>query len=203
MSIRQSISPGRAGAGTLDDSFEQHDASAPLRRNTVLKTLPSLHPCSAIKAPSTDAMQTPRSIVHHTGHIFGHGMAAYLCARTTHQAMSRVRLAESTHVNCHCADAAAAAAAAVAEAEAAADAEANEEVENLLESYFMQIDRTYNRLKSLQEFMGCEPGTLAWKLTDTPSEQQPVLPFSPCICVHILNLTPRVGLPLLCSNSRP
>ena len=53
-------------------------------------------------------------------------------------------------------DAAAAAAAAVQEAEAAADAEANEEVENLLESYFMQIDRTYNRLKTLQEFMACE-----------------------------------------------
>jgi hypothetical protein len=51
--------------------------------------------------------------------------------------------------------AAAAAAAAVQDAEAAADAEANEEVENLLESYFVQIDRTYNRLKSLQEFMGC------------------------------------------------
>ena len=28
-------------------------------------------------------------------------------------------------------------------------------MENLLESYFMQIDRTYNRLKSLEEFMGC------------------------------------------------
>ena len=62
----------------------------------------------------------------------------------------------------------AAAAAAVAEAEAAADAEANEEVENLLESYFMQIDRTYNRLKSLQEFMACEPETPAWNLADTP-----------------------------------
>ena len=52
--------------------------------------------------------------------------------------------------------------AAVAEAEAAADAEANEEVENLLESYFMQIDRTYNRLKSLQEFMACVPETPAF-----------------------------------------
>ena len=33
MSLRQSFSPGRAGAGTLDDSFEQHEASAPLGRS--------------------------------------------------------------------------------------------------------------------------------------------------------------------------
>ena len=49
---------------------------------------------------------------------------------------------------------AAADAAAAADIDAALDAEAAEEVENLLESYFMQIDRTYNRLKSLEEFMG-------------------------------------------------
>ena len=68
------------------------------------------------------------------------------------------RLHES-HKELHCCgtDAAAAAAAAVQDAEAAADAEANEEVENLLESYFVQIDRTYNRLKTLQEFMACAP----------------------------------------------
>lgn len=50
--------------------------------------------------------------------------------------------------------AAAAETAAVAEADAVLDADAAEEVENLLESYFMQIDRTYNRLKSLEEFTG-------------------------------------------------
>lgn len=33
-------------------------------------------------------------------------------------------------------------------------------MENLLESYFMQIDRTYNRLKSLEEFMGYATGPL-------------------------------------------
>ncbi len=69
----------------------------------------------------------------------------------------------------------------MAEAEAAADAEANEEVENLLESYFMQIDRTYNRLKSLQEFMACELETPACSADPAPHEPsyspaaQPVL----------------------------
>ena len=36
-----------------------------------------------------------------------------------------------------------------AELDAEADAEAQEEVENLLESYFIQIDRAFNRLRSL------------------------------------------------------
>ena len=65
----------------------------------------------------------------------------------------------------------------MAEAEAAADAEANEEVENLLESYFMQIDRTYNRLKSLQEFMACEPGSLPLYPGSTCKPQ-----LSPLLC---------------------
>ena len=63
------------------------------------------------------------------------------------------------------------------EAEAAADAEANEEVENLLESYFMQIDRTFNRLKSLQEFMGCALGVLP-----PASVERPSMPCKPLCC---------------------
>ena len=43
-----------------------------------------------------------------------------------------------------------------AELDAEADAEAQEEVENLLESYFIQIDRAFNRLRSL----GARPATM-------------------------------------------
>lgn len=61
--------------------------------------------------------------------------------------------------------AAAAETAAVAEADAVLDADAAEEVENLLESYFMQIDRTYNRLKSLEEFMGYADRGALWNMS--------------------------------------
>lgn len=59
-----------------------------------------------------------------------------------------------------------------AEFDAEADAEATEEVENLLESYFIQIDRAFNRLRSLgKTFLYILYGlhcTIDWRLMSEP-----------------------------------
>lgn len=84
-------------------------------------------------------------------------------------------------------------------AEAEADAMAFEEVENLLESYFIQIDRTYDRLVSLG---GSAPPLSPLAHLACPSCANLAVGgwavFS-VTCVPCINTTAQPALPGLCS----